>query len=176
MFPRAPAKEPAADPPAAAAACSWAPKRGAPGPVAVVVQFCANAPELVEITTAKANPARTPPSRAFNLRFMETAPEFQFSKKSNFRHFVRETRTRWKFVKRVAHPARHDFRSLCHKGNIIAGPTPRLIAAADQGFAFSRKSRDVRHISAAGFGLWWCIGIRGTRGIEQRMPMMLRRR
>jgi len=45
------------------------------GPVCVVLQFCANAPEPVEITTAKANPARIPPSRAFNLRFMETAPE-----------------------------------------------------------------------------------------------------
>src|SRR5260221_13320758 len=34
------------------------------GPVCVVLQFCANAPEPVEITTAKANPARIPPSRA----------------------------------------------------------------------------------------------------------------
>jgi len=56
---------------------------------------------------------------------METAPEFQFSKKSNFRHFVRETRTRWKFVTSLAPRARHDFRRLCYKGNMITGPEPR---------------------------------------------------
>src|SRR5712672_1623310 len=102
MFPKAPAKEPAAAPPAAAAACSWPPKKGAPGPVAVVVQFCANAPEPVESAIAKANPARTRPWRPFDRRFMETAPEFQFSKKSIFRHFVRETRTCWKLVTNLA--------------------------------------------------------------------------
>src|SRR5436190_20978283 len=84
MLPKAPAKEPAAAPPAAAAACNWPPNRGAPGPEAVVVQFCANAPEPVESATTKTNPARTRPSRAFNLRFMKTAPEFFNPAKNKF--------------------------------------------------------------------------------------------
>jgi len=149
MLPRVPAKEPAAAPPAAAAACSWPPKSGAPGPVAVVAQFCANAPEPVESAIAKANPARTRPWRPFDRRFMETAPEFQFSKKSNFRHFVRETRTRWKFVTTLAPRPRHDFRRLCHKRNMIAVRTREVPSEVSR----SIKPRDVPHTAAAAFGL-----------------------
>src|ERR1700676_4374411 len=71
MFPRAPAKAPAAAPPAAAAVVNWAPKNGEPGPEVVVVQFCAKAAEPVEIATAKAKPATIRPLRAFNLMFMK---------------------------------------------------------------------------------------------------------
>ena len=80
MFPKAPANAPAAAPPAAAAAPNWAPKNGAPGPEAVVVQFCAKAPEPVEIAIAKANPARIRPLRAFSLTLMERPPKIDPAK------------------------------------------------------------------------------------------------
>src|SRR5438874_102508 len=119
MFPKAPAKEPAAAPPAAAAACNWPPKRGAPGPEAVVVQFCANAPEPVEIATAKANPARTRPSRAFNLRFMERAPEFQFQQKIKLQALCKGDSHTLEVRNDPRARSGHDFRRLCYKGNMI---------------------------------------------------------
>src|SRR5277367_5472425 len=80
MFPSAPANDPDAAPPAAAAVASPGPKKTAPGPVAEVVHVvvgagdCANAPELAETAITKAKPAKIRPLRAFNLTVI-TAPK-----------------------------------------------------------------------------------------------------
>jgi hypothetical protein len=79
-LPSAPANDPEAAPPAAAAAANWPPKNGAPGPLAVVVQFCAKAPELVETAVARAMPAKIRPLPTVNRIFMNKPPN---SKRQN---------------------------------------------------------------------------------------------
>jgi hypothetical protein len=82
MLPNAPAKDPAAAPPAAETVASWGPRR----PVGAGPVHCAKAPEeFVETAIAKAIPAKIRPLRAFNLTFMKQPQKIAISGKFQLR-------------------------------------------------------------------------------------------